>query len=109
MKNQYTDDRLPEGTVTFLFTDIEGSTELLKQLGDGYAELLEAQRKIVRACFKRFDGQEVDTQGDSFFISFPRATQAVSAAVEIQRNIQNHAIRSCSTFPVSISAAHICI
>ena len=91
MKNQYTDDRLPEGTVTFLFTDIEGSTELLKQLGDQYTELLEDQRRIVRACFEKFNGQEVDAQGDSFFVSFPRATQAVSAAVEIQQTIHEHA------------------
>jgi ABC-type oligopeptide transport system substrate-binding subunit/class 3 adenylate cyclase len=80
----------PEGTVTFLFTDIEGSTELLKQLGDQYAELLEEQRRIVRACFEKWDGTEVDTQGDSFFLSFPRATQAVSAAVEIQKSNHEH-------------------
>ena len=78
---------LPEGTVTFLFTDIEGSTELLKKLGDQYANLLEEQRRIVREVFLRWEGQEVDTQGDSFFVSFPRATQAVSAAVEIQKTI----------------------
>jgi len=82
---------LPEGTVTFLFTDIEGSTELLKSLGDRYADLLAQQRDLLREIFDRWDGQEVDTQGDSFFISFPRATQAVSAAVEIQRTIHEHA------------------
>jgi ABC-type oligopeptide transport system substrate-binding subunit/class 3 adenylate cyclase len=81
---------LPEGTVTFLFTDIEGSTELLKSLGDRYADLLEEQRLIVRECFGRWEGQEVDTQGDSFFVSFPRATQAVSAAVDIQRKLHDH-------------------
>jgi ABC-type oligopeptide transport system substrate-binding subunit/class 3 adenylate cyclase len=85
MKAAQIDDRLPEGTVTFLFTDIEGSTELLKQLGDQYADLLAQQRDLLREIFDRFDGQEVDTQGDSFFVSFPRATQAVSAAVEVQR------------------------
>ncbi|MES0340500.1 MAG: adenylate/guanylate cyclase domain-containing protein, partial [Anaerolineales bacterium] len=90
MKNQYTDDRLPEGTVTFLFTDIEGSTELLKQLEDQYADLLAQQRDLLREIFDRWDGQEVDTQGDSFFVSFPRATQAVSAAVEIQQSITEH-------------------
>jgi len=89
MKNKYTDDRLPEGTVTFLFTDIEGSTELLKALGDIYAELLSQQRELLRDIFNRWGGQEVDTQGDSFFVSFPRATQAVSAAVEIQQTTQN--------------------
>jgi ABC-type oligopeptide transport system substrate-binding subunit/class 3 adenylate cyclase/tetratricopeptide (TPR) repeat protein len=91
MKNQYTDDRLPEGTVTFLFTDIEGSTELLKALGDIYAELLSQQRDLLRDIFNRWGGQEVDTQGDSFFVSFPRATQAVSAAVEIQQTLKEQA------------------
>jgi class 3 adenylate cyclase len=81
---------LPVGTVTFMFTDIEGSTELLKQLGDQYAEMLEQQRRIMREASKRWDGTEVDTQGDSFFVSFPRATQAISAAVEIQRSIHEH-------------------
>ena len=90
MKTTQIDERLPEGTVTFLFTDIEGSTELLKSLGDRYTDLLEEQRLIVRECFKPWDGQEVDTQGDSFFVSFPRATQAVSTAVEIQKTIHEH-------------------
>ncbi|NIS80065.1 MAG: tetratricopeptide repeat protein [Anaerolineales bacterium] len=75
---------LPAGTVTFLFTDIEGSTELLKTLGDAYATLLGDQREILRACFTKWNGKEVDTQGDAFFYSFPRATEAVSAAVEAQ-------------------------
>ena len=88
-RNKPTSD-LPEGTVTFLFTDIEGSTELLKQLGDEYATLLADQRRILREIFTRWDGQEVDTQGDSFFVSFPRATQAVAAAVEIQGSIAEH-------------------
>ena len=87
MKPEQPSTDLPEGTVTFLFTDIEGSTELLKKLGDQYADLLEEQRRIVREVFLRWEGQEVDTQGDSFFVSFPRATQAVSAAVEIQKTI----------------------
>jgi ABC-type oligopeptide transport system substrate-binding subunit/class 3 adenylate cyclase len=81
---------LPEGTVTFLFTDIEGSTELLKQLGDEYAVLLADQRKTLRKIFIHHNGQEVDTQGDSFFVSFPRATEAVKAAVEIQRALAEH-------------------
>ena len=81
---------LPEGTVTFLFTDIEGSTELLKQLGDEYATLLSEQREILRETFALWNGQEVDTQGDSFFVSFPRATQAVSAAVDVQRTLHDH-------------------
>jgi len=81
---------LPEGTVTFMFTDIEGSTELVKQLEDQYANLLTDQRRILREIFFRWNGQEVDTQGDSFFVSFPRATEAVAAAVEIQHALAEH-------------------
>jgi class 3 adenylate cyclase len=76
---------LPSGTVTFLFTDIEGSTELLKQLGDRYADLLTEQRDLLREIFNRCDGQEVDTQGDSFFYSFPRATKAVWGCTRANR------------------------
>jgi class 3 adenylate cyclase len=76
---------LPSGTVTFVFTDIEGSTVLLKQLGDGYADVLSAHRRIVRETFARLDGVEIDTQGDAFFFAFPRARDAVEAAVEAQR------------------------
>ena len=83
-------DELPIGTVTFLFTDIEGSTLLLAQLGDDYANLLTDQRTILREVFTRHEGQEVDTQGDAFFYSFPRATEAVSAAVEAQQAIYSH-------------------
>jgi len=75
----------PSGTITFLFTDIEGSTQLLSQLRDQYATLLADQRRILRDAFADWHGQEVDTQGDSFFVAFPRATQAACAAVEIQR------------------------
>ncbi len=85
-----TSPTLPEGTVTFLFTDIEGSTQLLSQLRERYAELLADQRRILRAAFARWQGQEVDTQGDAFFVAFPRATQAVCAAVDIQRSLTTH-------------------
>lgn len=77
---------LPSGTVTFVFSDLEGSTRLLKQLGDdGFAELLATHRKLVRETFGRHDGNEIDTQGDAFFYSFARARAAVAAAVEAQR------------------------
>jgi class 3 adenylate cyclase len=76
---------IPSGTVTFVFTDIEGSTALLKRLGDRYAELLAQHRRLLRETFAAHDGQEIDTQGDAFFFSFPRARQAVAAAVEAQR------------------------
>ena len=76
---------LPSGTVTFLFTDIEGSTALLKELDDRYADVLSAHRRIVRETFTRLDGVEIDTQGDAFFFAFARARDAVEAAVEAQR------------------------
>ena len=73
---------LPTGTVTFLFTDIEGSTRLLQQLGDRYSRVLEECRRLLRAAFQEWNGHEVDTQGDAFFVAFARATDAVSAAVD---------------------------
>ena len=76
---------LPGGTVTFVFTDIEDSTELLKRLGDDYRDVLTAHRRIVRDTFTAGDGIEIDTQGDAFFFVFPRARDAVAAAVEAQR------------------------
>ncbi|PWT75057.1 MAG: hypothetical protein C5B60_05910 [Chloroflexi bacterium] len=76
---------LPTGTVTLLFTDIEGSTQLLQQLGDGYGELLAACRALLRRVFQEHGGHEVDTQGDALFAVFARASDAVSAAVAAQR------------------------
>jgi class 3 adenylate cyclase len=76
---------LPAGTVTFAFTDIEDSTELLKRLGDEYAEVLSVHRRLIRGAFGTHDGIEIDTQGDAFFFAFPRARDAVAAAVEGQR------------------------
>ncbi|HKF15354.1 MAG TPA: adenylate/guanylate cyclase domain-containing protein [Gaiellaceae bacterium] len=75
---------LPSGTVTFLFTDVEGSTRLLQEHGSAYADLLEDHRRVIREAFERHDGVEVDTQGDAFFVAFSRATDAVAAAVEAQ-------------------------
>ena len=76
---------LPTGTVTFVFTDIEGSTVLLKELGSGYGDVLGTHRRIVRETFGAVNGIEIDTQGDAFFFAFPRARDAVAAAVEAQR------------------------
>jgi class 3 adenylate cyclase len=78
---------LPGGTVTFVFTDIEGSTELLKRLGDGYAAVAAEHRRLVRDAFGERGGQEVDTQGDAFFFCFGRAQDAVAAAVAAQRSL----------------------
>ncbi len=81
---------LPTGTVTFLFTDIEGSTRLLQQLGDRYAEVLADCRRLLRTAFQAHGGREVDTQGDAFFVAFARARDALSAAVAAQRAILAH-------------------
>lgn len=82
---------LPTGTVTFLFTDIKGSTRLLKQLGQRYGELLAEHQRILRDAFAEHGGREIDTQGDSFFVAFGRAGDAVSCAVEAQRALAAHA------------------
>lgn len=81
---------LPRGTVTFAFTDIEGSTTLLKQLGDDYASVLSDHRRLVRDAFTSHDGVEIDTQGDAFFFAFVRARDAVAAAAEVQRAHVTH-------------------
>ena len=77
----------PIGTVTFLFSDIQGSTRLLESLGDAYADVLQRHRQIVRDAFAAQGGVEVGTEGDSFFAVFPRAQDSVSAAVAIQRDL----------------------
>ena len=75
---------LPSGTLTVLHTEIEGSTLLTVHLGDRYPEVLATHCVLLRAAFAAHEGHEVDTQGDSFFVVFSRATQAVAAAVAIQ-------------------------
>ena len=86
--------KLPTGTVTFLFTDVEGSTRLLHQLGaDAYAEALAEHRRALREAFLRHDGVEVDTQGDSFFIAFSTAPAALAAAAEGQQVLAAGPIR----------------
>jgi YVTN family beta-propeller protein len=81
---------LPSGTVTFLFTDIEGSTRLLKELGPRYGDALAEHQRILRAAVAAHGGREVDTQGDSFFVAFGRAKDAVAAAVDAQRDLAAH-------------------
>ena len=82
---------LPGGTVTFVFTDIEGSTRLLQELGDeGYGRVSGDHRRLVREAFGARGGTEIDTQGDAFFFSFPRARDAVAAAVDAQRALRDH-------------------
>lgn len=80
------------GTVTFLFTDVEGSTRLLQALGDeGYATVSRDHRRLVRDALAAHGGREVDTQGDAFFYSFARARAAVEGAVAAQRALRAHA------------------
>ena len=84
---------LPSGTVTFLFTDVEGSTRLLQQDGAGYADLLAEHRRALRDAFTRHSGVEVDTQGDAFFFAFSRASDAVAAAVQARDALASGPIR----------------
>jgi class 3 adenylate cyclase len=77
-------------TVTLLFTDIEGSTRLLRQLGGRYGELLREHELLLREAFAAHDGEEIDTQGDSFFVAFASAGEAIRAAVAAQRALNDH-------------------
>src|SRR5437660_843598 len=81
----------PTGTITLLFTDIEGSTLLLQHVGEQYSRVLAQCRQVLRTAFQQFHGREVDTQGDALFFAFARATDAVSAAVAAQRALASHA------------------
>jgi predicted ATPase/class 3 adenylate cyclase len=76
---------LPSGTVTFLFSDVEGSTRLLARLRGRYADVLGEHHRLLRAAFDEHDGREVHTEGDAFFVAFARASDAIAAAVSAQR------------------------
>jgi len=82
---------LPGGSVTFLLTDIEGSTGLLQRLGDRYAALLADVRAVIRSCMHRAGGREVDARADEFFAVFVRASAALEAALEIERGLRSRA------------------
>jgi predicted ATPase/class 3 adenylate cyclase len=85
---------LPTGTVTFVFTDVEGSTRLLHELGaEGYGELLSEHRRAIREAFGRHGGHEIDTQGDAFFYAFSSAAGALAAADEAQRHLARGRMR----------------
>jgi predicted ATPase/class 3 adenylate cyclase len=81
---------LPTGTVTFLFSDIEGSTRLLHEVGDRYADMLADYRHLLRTALAAVGGHEIDAAGDGFFAAFHRATDAVTAAAAAQRAIIAH-------------------
>ena len=85
---------LPSGTVTFLFTDVEGSTKLLHELGaEGYAAALAEHRRVLREAFTARGGVEVDTQGDAFFVAFPTAPGALAAVEDMLRGLASGPIR----------------
>ena len=81
---------LPSGTVTMLFTDIEGSTRLVRELGDRYRVVLADHHQVLREAWRTHAGQEIGTDGDSFFVVFRRARNAVAAAVQAQRALAAH-------------------
>jgi len=85
---------LPSGTITFLFTDVEGSTKLLHALGaEAYAEALATHRRLLRDAFTAHGGAEVDTQGDAFFVAFPTAPGALAAAAQARDGLTSTSIR----------------
>jgi class 3 adenylate cyclase len=85
---------LPTGEVTFLFTDIEGSTALVRRLGDRYGDLLDKVRRAVRAAVRKAGGQEVDTRADEFFGAFASPDAAVQAGIDIQRTLARSSRRN---------------
>ena len=84
---------LPTGTVTFLFTDVEGSTRLLRELGPAYGAALAEHSRLIRAAAEANGGVEVDTQGDAFFFAFPSPSAAVAAAADAQQALAEGALR----------------
>jgi DNA-binding NarL/FixJ family response regulator/class 3 adenylate cyclase len=82
--------QLPTGTVTFLFSDVEGSTELVRRLRDRYADVMADHERLLRSAFQGAGGHEINTQGDSFFIAFRKPKDAVGAALEAQRALASH-------------------
>src|SRR3954465_565670 len=81
---------LPTGTVTLLFSDIEGSTRLLRRVGDAYADLLAQHRRLLGEAFTRHRGVVVDDEADSFFVAFASAKHAVAGAAAGQRALADH-------------------
>jgi class 3 adenylate cyclase/prolyl-tRNA editing enzyme YbaK/EbsC (Cys-tRNA(Pro) deacylase)/SAM-dependent methyltransferase len=81
---------LPRGTITLMFTDLEGSTRLLQALGEGYAEVLTQHRTLLESAFEQHQGIVVDRQGDGYFVAFARASDAVGAAIAGQRALAKH-------------------
>ncbi len=81
---------LPSGTITMLFTDIEGSTRLARSLGNRYQIVLADHHRVLRDAWRENAGQEISTEGDSFFVVFRRTQDAVAAAAQAQRSLAAH-------------------
>jgi class 3 adenylate cyclase len=84
------EQKLPRGQVTFTLTDIEGSTELLHRLGDGYGPVLSQIRRLLRTAVQRAGGREVDARGDELFAAFQEPAAALDAAIAMQRGVRDH-------------------
>src|SRR5919198_674284 len=94
---------LPTGTVTFLFTDIEGSTRLLQKVGGQFADILKDHSRIMRAAISAASGVEVGTAGDSFFAAFREPVDGIRAAVRAQRDLAAHpSLHGGTTFPPNL-------
>src|SRR5437867_10228073 len=85
-----TDKTTAATTVTFLFSDVEGSTALLRKLRDGYSAVMGEHEELMRAAWAEASGRELDADGDSFFVAFRRPREAVDAAVAAQRALAAH-------------------
>jgi class 3 adenylate cyclase len=94
--------RWPRGAVTFLLTDIEGSTKLLRQLGDGYAVILRDVRALIRANVRRSGGYEVDSRADEYFAAFAKPARALGAAIAIQLALARKSWPDCDAVRVRI-------
>ena len=83
-------DDTTSATVTFLFSDVEGSTALLRKLREGYSAVMGQHEELMRAAWAEASGRELDADGDSFFVAFRRPRQAVDAAITAQRALDAH-------------------
>jgi class 3 adenylate cyclase len=98
--------QLPEGPVTFLYSDVEGSTVLLDRLGERYADVLAEQRRLRRAIVREHGGFEIDSHADEFFGAFPEVADPVGAALKIQRRLRDHAWPDGAIVRVRIGLHH---
>jgi class 3 adenylate cyclase len=98
--------QLPEGPVTFLYSDVEGSTLLLDRLGERYANVLAEQRRLLRAIVREYGGFEIDSRADEFFGAFPEVADPVGAALKIQRRLRDHAWPDGAIVRVRIGLHH---